>query len=215
MAERGWWPAAPQVACARLLREGDDRAQIVTAPDFVAHLGRSLRQWKAFRGVPFDEPRLLEALSRVGPLLAGWQGESLLTVRPTVGERLFELFDAVRDVKPTTRKWVATSKLLHHLLPDLVVPMDNEVIAPFLGRSALPVGFDAAFLAKAYAAFVPLAADPILGLGAGRVRRAAEQVPYPIDGAEERDCRVGIARVVDFAVAGFVLEHGRQSLRLR
>jgi hypothetical protein len=214
-AARGWWPAVPQVACARLLREADDRAQIVTAPDFVAHLGLSLRKWKAFRGVPFEERRLLDALGAVGPLLAGWQGKSLLTVAPTVGERLFELFVAVRDVKASARRWVATSKLLHHLLPDLVVPMDNEVIAPFLGRSALPVGFESAFLAEAYSAFVQLAADPIRGIGADRVRRAAEQVPYPIDGAEERDCRVGIARVVDFAIAGFVLQHGRRSLRDR
>jgi hypothetical protein len=215
VAARAWWPAIPQVACACLLREAGDLTQVVTAPDFVSHLGLSLKKWKAFRGVPFEKGRLLQALGEVGPLLAGWHGQSLLTVRPTVGERLFELFDAVRDVKPTTRKWVATSKLLHHLLPDLVVPMDNEVIAPFFGRSALPVEFEAAFLAETYAAFVQLAADPIRGIGADRVRRAAEQVPYAIDGAEERDCRIGIARVVDFAIAGFVLEHGRRALRDR
>ena len=74
---------------------------------------------------------------------------------------------------------------------------------------------EATFLAEAYFAFVQVAADPIRGVGADRVRRAAEQVPSPIDGAEDLDCRVGIARVIDFAIAGFVLDHGRRSLRDR
>jgi hypothetical protein len=213
VAARGWWPEGPQVACARLLREGGPN--VVETPEFVAALGRSLRRWKAFRGVPYEEPRLAAALVAVAPLLAGWRGQSLLTASPGVGERLFELFDTVRDVKPTARKWVATSKLLHHLLPDLVVPLDNEVIAPFFGRSALPVAFEAAFLGEAYAAFVDLAVDPERGIGADRVAAAAGQVPYPVDGADQRDCRVGIARVVDFAIAGYVLDHGRRSLRVR
>lgn len=208
----GWWPARWQVECARLLREAADPAEVVTSPDFLDVLGRSLRQWRAFRGVPFDGGRLTEAMRRVAPLLGEWRTRSLLNAAPTVGEPLMELFEAVRDVKPTTRKWVATSKLLHHLLPDLVVPMDNEVVAPFFGRAALSAAFDRSFLIEAYAAFVDLATGPH-GIGARRIRTAARAVPYPVAGADRRDCRIGVARVVDFAIAGFVLENGRTALR--
>src|SRR5207248_4191341 len=129
---------------------------------------------------------------------------SLLRLRTGGGHDLFELFDAVGEVKPTERKWVATSKLLYHLLPDLIVPMDNLATAPFLGRSQLPVAFDTAFVEEAYAAFVELAT----GISAARVREAANAVPFPVSGAARQDCRIGMARVVDFAIAGYVRDHG-------
>jgi len=213
LAAPGWWPARSQVECARLLRGVADPREVVTSPDFLDALGRSLRQWRAFRGATFDRARLAESMRRVAPTLGEWRTRSLLDAGPAVGEPLMELFEAVRDVKLTTRKWVATSKLLHHLLPDLVVPMDNEVIAPFLGRAALPATFDRAFLLEAYASFVDLATGPH-GIGARRIRSASLAVPYPVAGADRRDCRIGVARVVDFAIAGFVLEHGRGSLRI-
>ena len=209
LAAPGWWPARSQVECTRLLRANPDPREVLTSADFLVALGRSLRQWKAFRGVPFEGARLAEAMSRVAPMLGEWRTVSLMHAAPRVGESLMQVFEAVRDVKPTARKWVATSKLLHHLLPDLVVPMDNEIVAPFFGRAALPAAFEASFLAEAYAAFVELAA----GIGARRLRTAANAVPYPVAGADRRDCRIGAARVVDFAIAGFVLEHGRTALR--
>ena len=211
LASPGWWPAAPQVACTRLLREAAGPAAGVGSQDFASHLGRSLRQWRAFRGARFDGRRLRRSLDRVAPLLGSWTGTSLLRLRRGEGHDLFELFDAVGEVKPTERKWVATSKLLYHLLPDLVVPMDNLATAPFLGRSQLPVAFEASFVEEAYAAFVEVAG----GIGAARIRNAANAVPFPVSGAARQDCRVGMARVVDFAIAGYVRDHGRAALHRR
>ena len=211
LASPGWWPATPQVGCTRLLREAADPAAVVTSPDFMTHLGRSLRQWRAFRGARFDERRLRRSLDRVAPLLGRWVGTSLLRLRGEGGHDLFELFDAVGDVKLTERRWVATSKLLYHLLPDLVVPMDNLATAPFLGRSQLPVAFDAAFVEETYAAFAELASS----VGAARVRKAANAVPFPVPGAARQDCRIGMARVVDFAIAGYVRDQGRAALHRR
>jgi hypothetical protein len=199
------------VACRRLLREAADPAAVVRSQDFAFYLGRSLKQWRAFRGSTFDERRLQRSLDRVAPLLAPWRGTSLLGLGRRDGHDLvdlFELFDAVRDVKTTERKWVAASKLLYHLLPDLVVPMDNLATAPFLGRSPLPATFAASFVEEAYAAFVELAG----GIGAAWVRKAENAVPFPVSGAARQDCRIGIARVVDFAIAGFVLNDGRAAL---
>jgi hypothetical protein len=194
-----------------LLREAADPSVGVRSEDFAYHLGRSLRQWRAFRGARFDERRLRRSLDRVAPLLGSWVGTSLLGLRRGEGHDLFEIFDAVGEVKPTERKWVATSKLLYHLLPDLIVPMDNLATAPFLGRSQLPVAFEASFLEEAYAAFAELAT----GIGATRVRKAANAVPFPVPGAARQDCRIGVARVVDFAIAGYVRDHGRAALHRR
>lgn len=208
MASPGWWPALPQVTCNRMLREAADPAAVVMSDEFVLHLGRSLNQWRAFRGVPFDAQRLRRSLEAVAPLLSHWRGRSILSLRPRGRRDLFELFDAVRDVKPTERKWVVTSKLLHHLLPDLIVPMDNLATAPFLGRSQLPAAFEATFLEETYAAFLELASL----IGTARIRAAARAVPHPRPGAARQDCRIGTARVLDFAISGFVLERGRKPL---
>jgi hypothetical protein len=138
---------------------------------------------------------------------------SILTLRPEDVEDLFQLFDVVREVKPTRRKWVITSKMLHHLLPNLIVPMDNQMTAPFLGRGSLPATFEASFLVESSSAFVDLAKNRRYGIGARRVRAVAREVPYQVEGAAPDDCRIGVARVVDFAVAGFVRDHGRAELK--
>jgi hypothetical protein len=195
------------------LREAGSRAEATASADFVSALGGSLRKWRAFRGVPFDAERVKGALRAVAPLLDRWEDVSILTLRSNDVEDLFRLFDAVREVKPTRRKWVATSKMLHHLLPDLIVPMDNLMTAPFLGRSSLPTSFDASFIAESCSAFGDLAKNRTYGIGAQRVRAAARAVPYPIEGALPADCRIGIARVVDFAVAGFLQGSDRADLR--
>jgi hypothetical protein len=202
-----------QVECARLLREAGSGAGVIASEAFVLALGASLRSWRAFRGVRFEHERVVRSLRRVAPLLGRWEGTSILTLRSDSVPDLFELFEAVGDIKPTSRKWVVTSKTLYHLLPDLIVPMDNLLTAPFLGRSSLPATFEPAFLVEAYSAFVDLATNRRHGIGSPAVRRAARQVPFPVPAAALVDCRIGLARVVDFAIAGFVLEHGRTALR--
>jgi hypothetical protein len=213
LGRRGWWPDERQVECARLLREAGSGAGAITSEEFVVALGASLRSWRAFRGVRFEHERVVRSLQMVAPMLGRWEGTSILTLRRDRVADLFELFEAIQDIKPTSRKWVVTSKTLYHLLPDLIVPMDNLMTAPFLGRSSLPATFEPAFLVEAYAAFVDLAANREHGIGSSAVRRAATQVPFPVSSASPEDCRIGLARVVDFAIAGFVLEHGRSALR--
>jgi len=211
LASPGWWPDRWQAECIRLARTAGGAAAALESDDYVDALCSSLVRWKAFRGTPFDRGRVVSSLRAAAPLLAPWEGVSILRLPARRVPELFELFEAVRDIKPTTRKWVVTSKTLHHLLPDLVVPMDNIMTAPFLGTSALPATFDAAFLVEACAAFRGLAA----AIGPSRVRAAARDAPYPVAGYSTRDCRIGHARVLDYAVAGFLMTHDRSDLRLR
>lgn len=209
-----WWPGPAQVECARLLRETGDPSAALQTDDYVTVLTRSLVKWRAFRGAPINRERVETCLRSVAPLLGRWRGATILSLQDDDYSDLFDLFDALRDLKPTQRKWVATSKALHHLLPDLIVPMDNQMTAPFLGRGSLPAHLDAAFLAEAYGAFTQVALDKGYGIGSRRIRDAAREVPWPCAGALRRDCHVGVARVIDFAIAGFVLRHGRAHLRL-
>ena len=190
-------------------------AGALASEPFVDALCSSLKRWRAFRGVPFDRGRVLGALHAAAPLLGRWEGVSILRLPASSVEDLFEIFEAVRDIKPTERKWVVTSKTLYHLLPDLIVPMDNLMTAPFLGISSLPATFEASFLVEAYSAFTDLATNRAHGIGAGRVRAAAREVPYPVAGYAKGDCRIGHARVIDLAIAGFVMEHGGSELRRR
>src|SRR3954469_7761267 len=78
LGSRDWWPARPQVECARLLREADDSADAIASAEFVSALGSSLRQWRAFRGAPYDGERVRASLRAVAPLLGRWEGVSIL-----------------------------------------------------------------------------------------------------------------------------------------
>jgi len=207
--ERAWWPDRMQVDLDRMLTDAGSISAAVERADYIRLLHRSLNRWKAFRGAALTDEHLARVLRGAAPVLDGVRGTNIATMRTSRVPRLFEAFDALRDLRPSVRKWVATSKTLHHLLPELVVPMDNMITAPFLGRATLPDRFDVEFLEETYAAFLGLR-DAI---GVRRLRAAARQVPHPIPGASLRECRVGMARVIDFAIAGYVGGHGGRALR--
>lgn len=50
-------------------------------------------------------------------------------------------------------------------------------------------------------------------MGVSRVRAAAKDVPFRVRGAQLVDCRIGLARVLDFAAAGYVSRYGGLALR--
>jgi len=209
-AERGWWPDRTQVALSRILAEAGSIEAAVERDDYVRSLRRSLNRWKAFRGAAVTDEHMARVLRAAAPTLDDLRPTRITSLRSSRVPRLFDAFDALRDLRPSARKWVATSKTLHHLLPDLVVPMDNLITAPYLGRSSLPERFDDEFLLETYTAFLGLR-DAV---GVRRVREASRRVPFPVEGASPRECSIGEARVVDFAIAGYVGRRGGTALRL-
>jgi hypothetical protein len=208
-AEPGWWPDRAEVELARMLIDAGSIGAAVAREDYVRLLHRSLNRWKAFRGAVVSDEHLAGVLRAAAPALDRLRGQSTASFRMSRVPWLWEAFDALRDLRPSARKWVATSKTLHHLLPDIVVPMDNMITAPFLGRATLPERFDAEFLEQTYAALLDLR-DAV---GVRRLHEAARSVPFPVPDARLRECRIGAARVVDFAIAGYVRRHGAAALR--
>lgn len=95
----------------------------------------------------------------------------------------------------------SSRRLIRHLLPDLVLPMDNKFTAPFLGLRSLPQGIDRGWLFPSYGIFGSLAER----VGRERLERLARSNPYLSSDAEREAVRLGLARVVDFAMAGSLL----------
>jgi hypothetical protein len=86
-------------------------AKLVSVPAFEASLQRC-----AADVVPFEDDRL--------------EGETLDGA--AVAERLWSLIEKLR-ITATSVRLVACTKALHHLLPNLVVPMDRQFTGAFFG----------------------------------------------------------------------------------
>jgi hypothetical protein len=159
-------------------------------PTFVEASFKALQRFRAFRPKRVLRDTYREGLVRVRELLPVWEARNILEFDPEADTReLIGLFAALKDVKLTRTKWVATSKMLYHLLPDLVVPIDRGT-ARFLGASGVPPGLDPDWLACAYRVFTSIAR----GLGARRLGEYANRFRTPL----------GLARVVDFGIQGFM-----------
>jgi hypothetical protein len=112
-------------------------------------------------------------------------------------ERIHRLFNHLWTIKDTPANWVATSKTLYLLLPDLIVPMDNRFTKPFL-HGWWPTRTDRDFLADVYwifALIARVAGEPTLRQIAkldSLDRAPGENLPP-----------LGMARVVDAGIVGF------------
>lgn len=126
------------------------------------------------------------------------------SVRDVHEHALSRLFTIVSDVKPTktNRKWMVSSKVLYHLLPDLVPPVDNEFTAPFLGYKALPPGLDEHSLGRHLRSIQILRAE----WEPQRLEELAREA--------DSETRLGLARVIDFGVIGFRRFQTNRSLSL-
>jgi hypothetical protein len=158
---------------------------------------RGLRQWRAFRGA-----RGGVSLERFREVLAGIDGRlldqmatiNIVSLHPEVdGDQLLSIFRELEDVKPTKRKWVAASKVLYLLLPDLVVPMDGSTWR-FLGRRTIPEGLREEDFRLAYSTFSRIAVE------ADREVEPLRDLAVPRPGT----VRLGLGRVGDFAILGWM-----------
>jgi hypothetical protein len=122
--------------CIALRRRAGTVRVAISDEQFVHALRRTLRMWgigvRASRLVPEEE--FANALHTALPSLEALER---LTIDGTdlpgdVTERIWLLIDSLGVVE-NLAKVVAGTKTLHHLLPDLVVPMDRRYTGTFFG----------------------------------------------------------------------------------
>lgn len=107
---------------------------------------------------------------------------------PALARNIWKIINSIK-VSPADAQIVANSKTLHHLLPDLVPPIDREYTFRFFyDRNTLSIEESAAF-EEMYVEF-----DRIARLCSGDI---AHQLG--------RNWHTGVAKVVDNAVVGYVI----------
>ena len=177
--------------CIRLRREASSVRAAVSDERFVLALLRTLRAWgigvRASRLVPLDDftTAMHAALSRLEDL------EPLTidgALPADIVDRLWLLVSSLGIVQ-NNAKIVAGTKALHHLLPDLVVPMDREWTGTFF-RFHLPEWQDLSSQRR------------IFGLAYARFAHIARQVK-PQQYVTGQGWRTSRTKVIDNAVIGF------------
>ncbi|HWC32132.1 MAG TPA: hypothetical protein VG709_03300, partial [Actinomycetota bacterium] len=185
-----WWPHG-HAEEALNLRWAVGAVAAVRDERFVEAAYRALRgRWHAFRGARVTRETFERAIRASEPALRTLEPVTIADFeRDAHMPALLDVFRAVEAVKPTNAKWVATSKTLYFLLPDLVPPIDNRFTIPFLRRSGIrvPPELEPGTLRAAFTVFSSLARLA----GRERLERLSRRYGTPI----------GMARVVDFAIA--------------
>lgn len=125
------------VATITLRREIGSSWAAATEPTFLKLLHETLSAWGVgLRGsklVPLDE--FARAFGGCELALRELEGETLddpMLDLDIALEELWKLVDTLRIVE-NEAKLVPCTKALHHLLPDLVVPLDRKLTRPFFG----------------------------------------------------------------------------------
>jgi hypothetical protein len=180
-------------------------AAAVANVNFLQASYQALMSWRAYRGVIFPQKLFGPALTAAQvPLGAGWGVQpTVLTYTPIlINDPLFLAFSAFATnfkksavPPPMGPPWVPTSKSLHFLAPDLVVPMDGKNTRPVLsfvtGRASFPA-MTAIDFCEIYSFFTGIAQ----AAGPGIVARLANTL------SPQGAPRMGLARVIDLAVVG-------------
>jgi hypothetical protein len=150
LRDPSWIPGGAHAQAMRFRWERDpDPVSVVEDQEFLQFATRSLNAWAAFRGRRGEKSPSPEALGdflvRLVPRIRRLRGVTVVSYRAHDHvDDVAGLFGDLWGIKSTSRNWVATSKTLYLVLPDLIVPMDNQSTRPFLGR--WPSGPDQGFI---------------------------------------------------------------------
>jgi hypothetical protein len=123
-------------AIARVRSIGTTAA--ITDETFLGEVSKTLNSWSAWRPIPKGQNApspddISRALQTSAPTINGLAVRSLEDrVNPVGSAEVWTLISAIPTFGKSTRI-VSHTKLLHHLLPDLVAPIDNEYTCWFLG----------------------------------------------------------------------------------
>lgn len=112
----------------------------------------------------------------------------------TLAEALWQLIDSLKIVQ-NNAKLVACTKTLHHILPNLVVPIDREYTRKFFGWYGNEFQYN-------QQKFLSLAIDNF-----SKIARQTNPEQYVGFG-----WNTSLSKVIDNAIVGFMVEHPRDDL---
>jgi hypothetical protein len=118
----------------KLRSQFKNAAAAIDDDQFLGSLRETLRVWLGERGARVrDESSFSLGVRRRKTEIAALEKFTIQTAGTQVFQKLWLLFSSL-EVTDNQTKLVAGSKLLHHILPKLVVPIDRAYTAPFLLR---------------------------------------------------------------------------------
>lgn len=199
--DRRWWPDTRSSSAWLLLRVRELGPTSATEDPRVRRwLVSALHEWGAHRGGTISSRRLASVLSdhRFRGLLEQASQTELARLDDAAMQLICGLFRGLEGIKSSNAQVVVVSKALYHLLPELVVPLDNEVTCGFFGWRSLPNRVDDEWLADIYGVLSQIAR----GVGPRALARHG-QPDWPRDQAVALAIRLGQGRVVDFGMKGY------------
>jgi hypothetical protein len=121
------------LATITIRRSLPDLASAIQNQEFLVSLRDTLRAWGiGVRGSIMREGPFGDELRRWSDSLVALDKVGLATATDQVRDEIWRLVQVIRIVENKARL-VALTKTLHHLLPDLVVPIDRTYTGPFFG----------------------------------------------------------------------------------
>jgi hypothetical protein len=180
------------VETIRRRREIGSASKAVQDDIFIASLYKTLRAWgigvRASKLSPFEE--FASLLRAQAPRISGLDGKTIddpaLNVRD-VCRQVWELIDSLKIVS-NNAQLVAASKALHHILPDLVVPIDRAYTQKFFCWQNPKFQYEQrACFEHCFVSFVRIARET-----------------HPIKYVRDRGWHSSPTKVIDNAIVGFI-----------
>lgn len=122
------------VRTIEMRRAHGSAADAIAAPEFIDALRATLAAWGiGIRGSKLaDRERFADELGKRAESLRALEGVPIITADSVHREAVWELVLSL-DVVDNEARIVALTKTLHHLLPDLVIPIDRAYTGALLG----------------------------------------------------------------------------------
>lgn len=189
-----------------LLRESGGPSRAIDSTHFVETLYATLTAWGMHRMGPggaklVEFAKFEEGLHRAGDIVRSLETVTILSIGeedvPAVSESLWSLL-AHLPVSTSETKIVAASKTVHHLLPELVPPIDREyTLRFFYNNKPLASGKNDVVFREVFARFHQIARS---------CRSEIERLRGP-------GMNTSATKIIDNAIVGYVRTHLRTSQR--
>ncbi len=152
----------------RLRRNYALPSQAASNSDFCFHLDRTLSQWGAKRLGAIGSTEFVSQIKKAAGKLDSLSSLRIESIDYNIDESASDLWEVIAELRITAgdARLVSGTKAIHHLLPDLLPPMDNEYTGSFFfypgaiyRKSSKGERLEGKYFKAMFPAFVDLARD--------------------------------------------------------